>query len=89
MSKYRFSRHNRARWRLVTRLCARDGDACSICGAPMDRRLREPEDPLYITFDHILPRSAGGLDAFVNLRLAHRSCNEARGNDPLQEDQAA
>lgn len=75
--------HRRERWRLVTRLMARDGEDCTICGEHLDRRLRDQDHPQYVTFDHILPRSLGGPDTFANKRLAHRSCNEARGNDPI------
>ncbi len=72
----------------ITRLMARDGSDCSICGSTLDRR--EPEqwrNPRAISFDHVLPRSAGGLSNLANLRLAHRSCNMERGNDPLVEDE--
>lgn len=62
---------------------ARDGTACAICGDPLDRHLRDPLHGKYITFDHIIPRRDGGSDALTNLRLAHRRCNELRGNDPI------
>lgn len=74
----------------ITRLMARDGSDCSICGTELNRR--EPEqwsNPSAISFDHILPRSAGGLSDLANLRLAHRRCNMERGNDPLVEDENA
>lgn len=71
----------------ITRLMARDGMACQICGRPLDRRESEPwRNPRAISFDHIVPRSAGGLSDLRNLRLTHRSCNMQRGNDPLVED---
>lgn len=75
--------HRRERWRLVTRLMARDGQNCTICDEPLDRHLRDENDPRYVTFDHILPRSLGGNDAFANKRLAHQACNRERGNDPI------
>jgi 5-methylcytosine-specific restriction endonuclease McrA len=31
------------------------------------------------TIDHLVPVSAGGKDSLSNVRLAHRSCNCARG----------
>jgi 5-methylcytosine-specific restriction endonuclease McrA len=86
MAKYRHSFHRRARWRLVTRLMARDGENCTICGDLLDRHLRDFNGPLYITFDHILPRSHGGTTTFQNLRLAHSRCNSLRGNDPIAVD---
>lgn len=72
----------------ITRLMARDGLNCTICDQPLDRALRDQNGPRYITFDHITPRSRGGLTDFGNLRLAHRACNERRGNDPLHEEAA-
>lgn len=80
--------HRRERWRLVTRLMARDGRNCMICGEPLDRHLRDFNHDRYITFDHVMTRSAGGLSKFDNLRLAHQRCNRERGNDPLIEDAA-
>lgn len=75
--------HRRFRWQRVTKLMARDGLDCTICGEPLDRRLRDETHPRYITFDHIIPRSHGGLDKLPNLRLAHQACNRARGVDPI------
>ncbi|MEM7660619.1 MAG: HNH endonuclease [Pseudomonadota bacterium] len=31
------------------------------------------------SFDHIVPRAAGGSDHEQNLRLAHANCNKKRG----------
>ena len=78
--------HRKARGLAITRLMARDGNACGICSRELDRRLRDPDHDLFITFDHIVPRSAGGFDDLPNLRLAHRRCNLLRGNDPLEEE---
>lgn len=47
------------------------GGICSICNKWMPRH--------QATLDHILPLSRGGTDHPTNLRLAHRSCNSARG----------
>ncbi len=82
--KYRFAFHAKQRGLNVTRLLARDGDKCSICGEEMSRKIRDPEDDRYITFDHVLPVSAGGRDELSNLRLAHRRCNLLRGNAPVE-----
>lgn len=86
MTKWRLPDSSRQRRRLVTRLMARDGSNCTICGEPLDRKIEDPDDQRYITFDHIIPRSRGGLDTDSNKRLAHRACNEARGNDPIPVD---
>ena len=67
-----------------TWLRRRDGDACHLCGLAMTfaRAGRSPDDA---TIDHIVPKSAGGGDAATNLRLAHKRCNEARGNLSMEE----
>ena len=71
----------------ITRLLSRDGTNCAICGAELDRKEPEPwRNPRALSFDHIVPRSNGGLSNLANLRLAHRRCNMQRGNDPLVED---
>lgn len=64
----------------ITAFMARDGSRCALCDQPLDRRLKDPTDPQYVTFDHKLPASRGGTDEPSNLRLAHRACNERRGN---------
>lgn len=81
--KYPRAFHHKWRWQRVTRLMARDGTHCQICGGLLSRRVQDPTHDLYITFDHILPRSSGGLDELANLRLAHQACNRARGTDPV------
>lgn len=80
MSKAARDFHRKSRGLLVTRLMARDGDLCGICGAPLDRRVRDELSPEYITLDHVVPLSKGGLDQWDNLRLAHARCNHTRGN---------
>jgi 5-methylcytosine-specific restriction endonuclease McrA len=75
--------HRKWRWQRVTKLAARDGMNCSICGERLDRSVRDSHHPMYITFDHKNPRAKGGSDGLDNLRLAHRSCNELRGTDPI------
>lgn len=83
MGKVRGFWHRKARWQKVTKLMARDGTSCAICGVPVERSIKDHEDSKYITFDHIIPRSKGGNDSMSNLRLAHRLCNMERGNDPI------
>jgi 5-methylcytosine-specific restriction endonuclease McrA len=81
--------HRKQRWLNVTRLMARDGQNCSICNKPLIRAVQDPNSPDYITFDHIVPRAHGGVTSPMNLRLAHRYCNEMRGSDPLVEETSA
>lgn len=40
-------------------------------------------NPEFATWDHIVPKSKGGTNDRSNVKLAHRRCNELRGNsDP-------
>lgn len=60
-------------------LLLRDGDACSICGQPIDLEARYP-DPGCITIDHVRPLSKGGEHSYANTALAHYSCNSRKNN---------
>ena len=54
---------------------------CWICREPMDWSERNYRDPRYPTIDHIHPVSRGGKKtATSNMKLAHKRCNERRGN---------
>lgn len=59
----------------LTALCLRvKGRVCHLCyqdGAT--------------TADHVIPRSHGGPNVLENLEPAHRSCNSARQDMPLEE----
>lgn len=46
---------------------------CALCGGPIPTL----EDA---TQDHRLPSSQGGPDVLANVQLAHKSCNEVKGN---------
>lgn len=46
----------------------RDGHACAYCGARAD------------TVDHVLPRSRGGGDGWINLVAACQPCNARKGD---------
>lgn len=57
----------------VTAAClAEYGDTCHLCLLPGAT-----------TADHLIPRSAGGLDDLTNLRPAHHRCNSRRNARPL------
>lgn len=47
----------------------RDGRTCRLCG-----------DTSNLEIDHIVPWSAGGSDASMNLRVLCHDCNQDRGN---------
>jgi 5-methylcytosine-specific restriction endonuclease McrA len=86
MTKSVVSFHRKWRGQRITALLARDGEICSLCPRRLDRRLKDPDDGNYITFDHVIPSSRGGLTVLSNLRLAHRSCNTSRGNEPIMPE---
>jgi len=57
----------------------RDGGICWLCKDYVDLEFEEG------TRDHIVTHAQGGSNWPWNLRLAHRECNELRGNpDPSQ-----
>jgi 5-methylcytosine-specific restriction endonuclease McrA len=71
------------RYELIDILRRRDGDECGICHLGMTFGTSTGplgSDDSGATVDHVLFRSAGGSDDLSNLRLAHWSCNRARGN---------
>lgn len=61
---------------------ARDGWICHLCGEHVDKTL-PPEHPRSATCDHLVPHSKGGTNRNSNLKLAHRICNQLRGDAPL------
>lgn len=68
-----------ARRRLRARVLAEE-DVCWICGQPVDKSLPAglPGSP---EVDEVLPVSRGGSPTDrANCRLAHRVCNQRRGN---------
>lgn len=69
------------KWRglLITRLIARDGDRCGICAGKLDR-YENTASAEAVTVDHVIPISHGGRSEMGNLRLAHRRCNQGRGD---------
>jgi 5-methylcytosine-specific restriction endonuclease McrA len=50
---------------------------CHLCGMWISDDTR--------SVDHIIARSHGGTDDLENLRPAHKLCNSARGNRPIEE----
>jgi 5-methylcytosine-specific restriction endonuclease McrA len=71
----------RARWR--DELMVRQRGLCAICGYrfPAPGELNAELEPRYVpTFDHVVPRSQGGVDDLSNFRLVHAACNLVRGD---------
>lgn len=55
-------------------------DHCALCGQPVDKTLRTPH-PHSAEVDEIVPVSLGGDQlAWANVQLAHRICNQRKGN---------
>jgi 5-methylcytosine-specific restriction endonuclease McrA len=53
---------------------ARDNGCCWICGEAVDASLKYPH-PMYRSWDHITPISAGGAHSMDNIALSHLRCN--------------
>jgi len=60
-------------------IAARDRYLCGICGCAVDMTLAWPHR-MSSSLDHIDPLSLGGAHDPANVRLAHLTCNIARGN---------
>ena len=61
----------------------RDGWRCHLCNELVDP-CADPNSKWYPTLDHLEPRSRGGSDDALNLRIAHRYCNAVRQDRPLE-----
>jgi 5-methylcytosine-specific restriction endonuclease McrA len=62
--------HNREK-KLKT-LLKRQKGRCWICNGIMSKET--------ISFDHLIPKSMGGMAELDNLKLAHAACNHKRGS---------
>lgn len=47
------------------------GGRCFYCGEPVGAKA---------TFDHLIPQAYGGIDDPANVVLAHRRCNQRKGD---------
>lgn len=79
MERQRVQRTAREREALVLLLRRRDGDCCQLCGGVLDFAAPQ-SDPLAEEVDHVIPFSLGGDCDVSNLTLAHRACNQRKGN---------
>jgi 5-methylcytosine-specific restriction endonuclease McrA len=73
--------HGRTRNRLAQLLHQHRG-LCAYCLRPVYKKSHRSRDCDRATIDHIVPRSRGGTDAWVNLTLACLACNEAKADGP-------
>lgn len=62
-----------SRQEIVDILRKRDGFACYLCPEPYTEELGP-------TIDHVKPLSKGGTWDLDNLKLAHRKCNQEKGD---------
>lgn len=68
----------------LSRLYERDNGRCWICGGVCDtedfteRKGIKICGEAYPSIDHVIPVCDGGLDAWENVKLAHRRCNTLR-----------
>ncbi|WP_186760141.1 HNH endonuclease [Arthrobacter alpinus] len=60
-------------------LYARDPWICHLC--------RKPAEERELSLDHVIPVSMGGNNSLANSAIAHRKCNYARQDRPIQEFQ--
>ena len=56
----------------------RDGWICGICGEPVDRLLRSPNQ-MSPSLDHRLPMALGGAHLRANVQCSHLICNIRKG----------
>jgi 5-methylcytosine-specific restriction endonuclease McrA len=61
--------------RLKAEIKQRFGGACAYCGCV----------PRFLTLDHVVARSKGGLDVRSNLVAVCQRCNKSKGSRPLWE----
>jgi len=59
----------------------RDGGRCQYCAMALSRGAA--------TYDHVIPRSRGGLVSWTNIVIACRSCNQIKGDRTPAEAQMA
>jgi 5-methylcytosine-specific restriction endonuclease McrA len=74
------------KWREARQWVKRTQGTCYLCGKLIDKTLKWP-DPKSFSVDHVTPLSIDDSLALVrsNLKAAHLSCNQSRGNGSRQE----
>ena len=63
---------SRAKTKMKLQLVWDRGKRCAICG----RKIKDLDD---LTIDHIIPLAKGGKNTIENYQLAHKKCNELKG----------
>ena len=52
---------------------------CPLCGEPI--KMRSNKYSTEFSWDHVLPKSLGGVDGLENLQPTHKECNSLKGNN--------
>jgi hypothetical protein len=69
----------------VERIVMRDGMRCHYCEQLMNiyhnPTRAQQRDPMRFTFEHVVPRCAGGTFGLYNIVGACAKCNSRHGND--------
>ncbi len=62
---------------------------CILCGyrLPPLADVREANDPVRLSLDHVIPRVYAGKNSIWNFGLTHNKCNSDRGHAPLTREQ--
>lgn len=84
----RLNKYNVVDWDItLTKLYLRDEGICWLCGKPCDYDDYYVNDngvtivgEQYPSIDHVIPLAKGGLHAWSNVKLAHKGCNEQKGD---------
>lgn len=66
----------------LPKLMQKHGGRCVYCGCEVAVRKRQGRRLDDATIDHVIPYARGGTDAWTNLVLACRECNESKGDGP-------
>lgn len=69
----------KSRREIVEALVERDGYACYLC----DDQYTDTDGP---TIEHVVPLARGGTWDMENLKLAHRLCNQRKGDRMFDEN---
>jgi 5-methylcytosine-specific restriction endonuclease McrA len=72
-----------------TRVFARDGWLCRLCGIPTPKHKRGSYDHDAPELDHVVPLSRGGAHSYANTQCLCRSCNAYKGARDMQEVEEA
>lgn len=57
---------------------------CYICDGRMSQD-KSASSKLFASFDHVIPRARGGANGWLNIKLAHRYCNNWKSDRRLED----